>query len=205
MLAIGTILDRYAFLRRQNPVESLPLLKSKKGKPRRIPWMNKLILLRKIKHLKRHRKHAASSHGDVVPVSAQVIRAEQFVVSSLYALKIKQTYEHCYHVTVSWDPSSYDVETMVSILFSWQVALACYLPIQTLRPVLKTEVGTEILPLSTMNRLTRVQGYNEIRALSHSLMAINMPLQEFAFPEKLLWEPLNSYGTRVWKIINGML
>ena len=54
-----------------------------------------------------------------------------------------------------------------TILFSWQVGLASYLPIQNLRPVQKTEVDPEILALATKNKLTRVQGYNEIRALSH--------------------------------------
>ena len=199
MFAIGTILDKYAFVLSERPVESLPLVKSKKGKSRRVPWMNKLLLLRKIKHLKHHRKHAASSHGDVVPVSSQTIRAEDFVVSSLYALQIKKAYEHCYHFTVSWDPSSYDVETLVSIVFSWQAGLASYLPIQNLRPAQKTEVDPEILALASKNKLTRVQGYNEIRALSHSLMAINMPLQKFVFPEDLLWQPLSHYETRLWK------
>ena len=100
---------------------------------------------------------------------------------------------------MSWDPSSYDIETLVAIVFSAQCGLAGYLPIQNIKPVLKSEVDPSILALSAINKLTRVEGYNEIRALSHALKAINWPLEKFIFPEDLLWRQLEDFEERIWE------
>ena len=202
---IGSVLDKFAFFHSQKAVEELPLLMTRKGKRKIIPWINKLILLRKMKKIKHHRKTAATSHDDLVPCNSQIVRAEEFLVASLYAKKLRQAYQDCFHFCIHWDPSNYDVETMVSILYSYQIGvdgLAAYLPIQNMRPVLKCEVDPAILSLSSMNRLTRVQGFNEIRAVSHSLKAVGMPLEKFAISEKVLWKSLKGHEVRIWE--NGM-
>ena len=97
-------------------------------------------------------------------------------------IKIREAYQDCFHFSIHWDPSNYDIETLVSIAFSYQAGmqgLAGYLPNQNIKPVLKREVDPDILALSSISKLTRIQGFNERRALSHSLKAINMPLQKF--------------------------
>ena len=77
--------------------------------------------------------------------------------------------------SIHWDPSDYDTETMVSIIFSLQAGdkgtegLAAYLPIQNIRPVAKKEVDPEIQALGAKSKLTRIDGFAEIRAVSHSL------------------------------------
>ena len=200
LFVIGRILDSLAFLKSQQEVEQLPLLKSRKGKSKLTPWINKLVLLRKMRMVRHHRKIAATSHQDLVPKTAQVVSAEEFLCTSLYALKMKQTYQDCFHYAVMWDPSSYDVETMVSLVFSGQAGpdgCTAYLPIQNMKPVVRSEVDPETQALSAINRLTRIQGYNELRALSHSLQAIGMPLEKFNFPQNLLWQPLESHEKRV--------
>lgn len=202
LFTIGCILDNCAVLRSQQPIEQLPLLKSKKGKTRHVHWINKLVLLKKMRLVKKARKQAALSHGDVVPVNAQIVLAEEFLACSLYAKKIKEAYQDCFHFCVHWDPSSYDVETFVGILFSTQCGpegMASYLPIQNLRPVLKAEVDPEIQALSSINKLTRISGYCEIRALSHAMLAVGMPLQKFVFPQALIWRPLLEHEMRVWE------
>ena len=154
--------------------------------------------MRKIRH---HRKKTATSHEELVPSQMNMVSYEEVLATSLYCQKVQQAYQDCFHFAVHWDPSSYDVETFVSILFSGQCGqdgLACYPPIQNLKPVLKNEVDPEIQALSAVNKLTRVAGYNEIRALSHSLKAVNFPLDRFRFPKDLLWKPLQSHETRVW-------
>ena len=198
---IGTVLDKFAFFNSQKALEELPLLKAKRGKRKLVPWINKLILLRKMKRVKNHRKNAATSHDDLVPSNSQIVKAEEILVASLYARKLREAYQDCFHFCIHWDPSNYDVETMVSILYSHQIGvdgLASYLPIQNMRPVLKTEVDPEILALSSMNRLTRVQGFNEIRAVSHSLKAVGMPLEKFAIAKEVLWKSLEGHEERIW-------
>lgn len=70
-----------------------------------------------------------------------------------------------------------------------------------MKPVLKKEVDETILALSAINKLTRLEGFNEIRALSHSLKAIRWPLEKFIFPKDLHWGPLQDFEER--KLENG--
>lgn len=202
MFISGTILDRLAYSRACQPLEQLPLLKTKKGRRKIVPRINKIVLLRKMAKVRRHRKNAATSHDDLVPCNAQIVMAEEFLCASLYAKKIKEAYQDCFHFSVHWDPSNYDIETLVSIVFSYQAGaqgVAGYLPNQNMKPVLKSEVDPQILALSAISKLTRIQGYSEIRALSHSLNAINMPLQKFFFPPGLLWNVLQGHESRVFE------
>ena len=198
----GFLCDKYAWMRSQQPLANAPLLLSKKGKSRKTPWANRLLLLKKMRKIRLHRKNTASSHGDLVPANLQQVISEEFIVTSIYNKKVREAYENCFHFAVHWDPSNYDVETLVSIVLSCQACpegLAAYLPIQNLRPVLKAEVDPEIQALSSINKLTRVHGYNEIRALSHSLKAIGWPLERFVLPAGVLWKALESYEERVFE------
>lgn len=56
LFAIGKMLDNLAFVKSQLKLQELPLLKSKKGKSKIIPWINKLVLFRKIKKNKASQK-----------------------------------------------------------------------------------------------------------------------------------------------------
>ena len=165
--------------------------------------MNKMVLLRKMRQIKQHRKNTMESHEDLVPKNAHIVKAEQFLCASIYAQKLRQAYEEAYHMTIHWDPSGYDVETLVSIIFSTQAGdkdsegLAAYLPIQNLKPVLKSEVCEEIQALSAQNKLTRVSGYSEIRAVSHSLKAVGMPLSKFMLGTDVLWKRLGEFEERI--------
>ena len=146
----GRILDSLALEKSKRPLEQLPLLKTAKGKNKRVPWQNKVILLRKLRRTKHHRKNTMESHSDVVPKGTELVTAEQKLTTALYAYKIRQAYQDAYHLSIHWDPSNYDTETMVSIIFSQAGGpdpggLASYLPIQNMRPVCKKEVDDEIL------------------------------------------------------------
>jgi hypothetical protein len=44
------ILSQYALLRSKLPIEQVPLLKTKKGRSRKVPWMNKLVFLKNEKN-----------------------------------------------------------------------------------------------------------------------------------------------------------
>ena len=213
MWLCGKILDTLALERSRKPLEQLPLLKTNKGKSKRVPWQNKVILLRKLRQTKQHRKNTMESHGDLVPKGIQLVSAEDRLTAALYASKVKQAYQEAYHYSVHWDPSNYDIETLVSIIFSTQAGdegsegLAAYLPIQNMKPVAKKEVSPEIQALGAKKKLTRIEGFNELRALSHSLMGVGMPLEKF-FLEGVCWKKLEEFESRVfenglWWIVNA--
>ena len=203
--ACGKVLDSLAETRSKAPIEEVPLIKTKKGKSlKNVPWVNKLALLRKMRLVRHHRSTAASSHNDLVPKNAQVVMAEHFLSTSIYMKKLQSVYENCFHFSCHWDPSNYDIETMVSIVYSAQAnaetgGTAAYLPIQNMKPVYRKEVDPEIQALGGMNKLTRIAGFSEIRSLSHSLNAIKMPLEKFKLPPNVLWWPLTPHQKRVFK------
>ena len=210
----GRVLDALAMAQSSKPLEQLPLLKTAQGRGKRIPWVNKLVLLRKMRQIKQHRRNTMESHGDLVPKNAHLVRAKQFLCASIYAQKLRKAYEEAYHISIHWDPSGYDVETLVSIIFSTQAGgkdsegLAAYLPIQNLKPVMKNEVCPEIQALSAQNKLTRISGFAEIRAVSHSLQAIGMPLSKFFLGKDVHWKRLGDFESRVfedglWWIVNS--
>ena len=169
------------------------------------------MLLRKLRQTKHHRKGTMQSHADLVPRNANLVKSEQWLSTAIYAQKVKQAYGEAYHYTIHWDPSGYDVETLVSIIFSHQAGdagLAAYLPIQNIKPLLKSEVCEEIQALSAKNKLTRVAGFNEIRSVSNSLQAVGMPLQKFFLGQDVLWRPLQEFESReyhdgLWYIVNS--
>ena len=153
------------------------------------------------------------SHGDLVPKGTGLVTAEDRLTAALYACKVKQAYQEAFHLSVHWDPSNYDTETLVSIIFSTQAGdegsggVAAYLPIQNMKPVAKKEVSPDIQALGAKKQLTRIEGFNELKALSHSLIAVGMPFEEF-FLENVCWQKLGEFESRVfenglWRVVNS--
>lgn len=194
----GKVLEQAGLQSCDKGLKPVPLLKSKKGHSRRVPFVNKYILLHKCKKAKRHRQAAMQTHADLVPNQADIVSQEDMMEAALYIKRAQEAYAGCNHFAISWDPSNYDCETMVAILYSCQNGVAAYCPIQNMSPVLTSEVDEEIRKLSAVNALTRIDGYNEIRALSHALSAYAMPLEKFVLPKDILWRPLTSSQERVW-------
>ena len=209
----GKILDNLAVVVSKKDLEQLPILKTALGKSKRIPLQNKILLLRGLRQTKQHRKNAMKSHGDLVPGGSEIVTAEQKLTTALYAQKLKLAYQDAFHFTIHWDPVTYDIDTMVSIIFSIQAGmpgsegLAAYLPIQNLKPVARKEVDPEIQALGAKSKLTRIQGFNEIRAVSHSLKAVGMPLEKFFLDQNVAWRPLQDFQKRafkdgIWWVVN---
>ena len=169
--------------------------------------------IRKLRQIKQHRKNTMESHGDLVPKGTGLVTAEDRLTAALYACKVKQAYQEAFHLSVHWDPSNYDTETLVSIIFSTQAGdegsggVAAYLPIQNMKPVAKKEVSPDIQALGAKKQLTRIEGFNELKALSHSLIAVGMPFEEF-FLENVCWQKLGEFESRVfenglWRVVNS--
>ena len=210
----GKILDTLALERSRRPLEQLPLLKTRKGKSKRVPWQNKIMPLRRCRQIKQHRKNTMESHGYLVPKGTGLVTAEDRLTAALYATKVKKAYQKAYHYSIHWDPSTYDTETLVSISYSTQAGdegsggLAAYLPIQNIKPVAKKEVSPEIPALGAKGKGTRIEGFNELRALSHSLMAVEMPLEKLFLKDDVCWKKLDEFESRVfehglWWIVNS--
>ena len=142
------------------------------------------------------------THSDLVPKNASIVTKEQLTEVSLYCQKLC-VFEKATHIQVSWDPSTYDVETLVSVIYSHELDMSAFLPIQNIQPVLQKELSEELRALASVGKVTRIEGFNELRALSHSLKAINKPLQHFMLPEDLHIQPLLAEeGGAEWPIFH---
>ena len=198
VFVLGKALEESAHILSDRKPEAAPLLKTKAGGNRRVPLVNKLLLLNKVKFNKSHRKLIMSSHGDLVPSGVGLVSNEPLVECSLYIKELQQTFRNCKHLQVSWDPSTYNgEEVLVSTVWSNECHKAGYLPIQCMLPISTTEVDEEYQRLSLKRKVTRVDGFAELRALAHALVQIGKPLELFFVDKRVLWAPLKADETRV--------
>ena len=185
----GEALENCAKVLAARDPEPAPLLKTKKGGNRKVPFGNKLILLKKVRKNKSHRKLVMSSHNDIVPSQSTLVAHEPLVECSEYLKLLDKTFSHCHHYQVSWDPSTYaGDEVLVATIYSHEVGVVGYLPIQFLLHVKSSELDEEIRVLAGKKALTRVAGYCELRALSHALCAVSKSLADFQLPKDLHWK-----------------
>lgn len=202
MFMIGNKVEECARLQAAKAPEPAPLLKTKKGHNRRVPFINKMLLLKKVKFNKAHRRLVMSSHDDLVPSGTGLVSNEPLVECTAYMKLLKSTFSTSRRLQVSWDPSNYSVqEVLVATVYSNEAKTAGYLPIQCLLPITTVEVSEDIQLLAVRKQVTRVDGFNELRALAHALIHIEKPLELFFLPGNLLWQPLKAWQARV--IING--
>ena len=176
-------------------LQPAPVLKSRKGKPRRIPMVNRLVLLQKCNAAKRHRVAAMQTHTDIVPGNANIVKHEQVIRVAIYTQKIAQAFKDCRHIAVSWDPSTYDVECMVAIAYSHQADIAAYLPIQVMQPLRSQDIHEDLRAF--VGKLTRLDGFSEMKALSNALRAIGAPLDQFNLPANWYIKKLQPHQKRI--------
>lgn len=195
----GEAVEKLAHKLAKRDLEAAPLLKTKAGGVKRIPFANKLLLLRKVRFNKNHRRLVMSSHTDLVPAGTGLVRNEPLLECSKYLEMLIATFSSCSHLQVSWDPSNYSgQEVLVATVWSNQCMKAAYLPIQVLLPVATDEVSKEIQQLAVKKQITRVDGFCELRALAHSLMGIGKRLEQFFLPQEMQWQALGTLEQRVF-------
>ena len=196
ILVAGQILDKAALKSLGCKLEAPPLLKTRKGGHKRVPFVNRMMLLQKVKSARRHRKDAMQTHQDLVPKGSELVTHEQTIEVGLYLRQAQKAFQNACHFSIAWDPSTYDCETLVSCLWSNQVQKACYPPIQNMSPLVSSELEPELRELAAINKLTRIQGFTELRGLSHSMAAFGWPLQKFVLTD-VHWRPLTSSEKRI--------
>ena len=156
------------------------------------------MLLQRIKKIKHHRKTVMKSHQDLVTERDQLVTSEDILTTGLYLQNIKSLFSNVRHLTIHWDPSSYDVSTLVAIAYACVQDIACYPPIQNLNPLLKKDLHEDLQKLAAgKNRLTRFDGYTELRALSHCMRALGTPLDFFTLDPSLHWRSLKKHEIRL--------
>ena len=173
-------------------IQSLPLMRSKSGNIRKtLDPVNRMILLHKLRKEKVHRMRVASTHGELVPEQSAMMKYESYIECALYQKSMQETFGGQKQVSVAWDPSNYGgKDVLVSIIYSSSLRRAGYLMNQQLTKVRVGDVHESLLPLVKQRKLTRIEGYNELRGLSHSLSLIGLTLMDFAVPEGLILRPL---------------
>ncbi|CAE7263564.1 unnamed protein product [Symbiodinium sp. CCMP2592] len=197
----GYLLEAYVDELANLPLAPLPLLKTKHGNSRRVPKVNKIILLQRVKAQKRHRGEVMQTHTDLAPPQIALVRAEANLEVAEYVKLLTTAFADTQHVQVSWDASTYDVETLVAIAYDYKKNVSGYLPIQNISPVQTAELHETVRTLAVQGRITRVESYNTMRSFSHALNSIGLPLAAFAKPPDLLLGPLRAEEERV--LMNG--
>lgn len=197
LFLLGQAVEEHALALVEKKPEAAPLLKTRAGYNKRVPWVNKLCLLKKVAKNKQHRKIIMQSHSEVVPQTASLIVKEAQLECQEYLELLGQAFSSCTHFQISWDPSTYSGdEVMVVIIWSNQNNTAAYLPIQYLMPVQADEVNDETKALAQRKQITRISGYSELRAVSHALKGIKKDLSMFEIREDVLWRPLKTHERR---------
>ena len=196
---LGAGLDQYAEKMAEKDPEAAPLLKTKKGNSKRVPYINKLALLKRLRKNKSHRKVIMMSHSDTVPSAAEIVLHEPLLECTQYLQLLKETFEHCVHFQISWDPSTYSGDdVMVCALWSNDCDKAGFLPIQYLMPLRTNELDDEFKALAQRKSITRVDGFAELRAVAHALASIGKDLPVFEIREDVFWRPVKADERRVF-------
>ena len=141
------------------------------------------------------------THADLVSSNSSLVRAEMLLMVSEYCKKMRSSFAECRQLQVSWDASTYDVETLVSVAYDPSKDVCSYLPNQNLSPVNLSELDDEHRKLAIQNKVTRVDSFNSLRSLSNALAAIDRPLATFLKDDSLQLGPL--LGTQERVVLRG--
>lgn len=114
----GGAMEEYAKALSQYEPKPQPLMKSKSGNLRRVPFINKMILLRRVKKSKNHRKSIMVTHDDLVGKGSDIVNHETVMEVSAYMEQLADAFQNTTHISVHWDPSDYDCNTYVGIVWS---------------------------------------------------------------------------------------
>ena len=176
-------------------LQHLPALTTKSGRARRIADpVNKLLLLFKLRKEKVHRKRVADTH-DYGSQSTRMIAFENYIDSLLYLQALEGTFggSASQQISVCWDPSSYGgKDTYIGVVYDPAKNLAAFLPSQQLSQVMMSDLEQGLLPLARSRKLTRLDGFKELKGLSSSLRGIGIDIIDFKVPEGLLCRPLEA-------------
>ena len=205
----GECLEVYARDLSKQGLEELPPLTTSKGFARKgSDKVNQLLVLDRVKAERLHRWRMARTHSNLIGQHCRLMKQEAYLASVLHDQQSAIAFTGVKQVSCCWDPSTYGgQETFVGMVYSAGLDLATYLLVQPLRRLLIAELDDELKEPGRKGKLTRVEGYVEVRALSNALKNLGLALPEFAVPQGLHLQPLKAGEMRVqvegrWFIVN---
>ena len=210
----GQWLDAWAWHLSQEVLQELPIMKTKCGKAQRaLDPVNRMVLLFKLRREKIHRRRVGLSHEGILPLQGFWARYEDVLDVVLHIKALQTFFEgHPPQLSVSWDPGTYGGKsTNVTTFFSCHFKQGGYLLNQQVAKLMKSEVEDSIIKDKHQgSKLTRVEGYNELRGLCSAIFhSTGLPLEDFQKPMALLVRPLKQDELRVkgqdgkWYIYNA--
>ena len=202
LLWLGKIMDDNAKLLASQPLDDLPLLRTRGGKhKRKADQVNKFILLDKLKQQKTSRKRVASTHTSLSPKHGDLVEREAHMTVVLYNEKVVKAFAHGpRQFSTSWDPSTYGGKNaLVSTLYSPATDTVAYMPNQQLRRMLMCDLQDSFIEDAKASKLGTLEGYSELRCLSHALLvSAGCSLMDFRIPQDLLARPLQQGEVRLF-------
>lgn len=127
-------------------------------------------------------------------VSKWVAAKQDLRVVHYYVELINGVFSPCKTFCFSWDGSNHQgKDTNIYIIYSRDVQKAGYLLLQTLHPVMASEV-TGVVDA----KVCRLSAYKQLRALGHTLQLAGLPLEAFKLPlQDSIVRPLTRDEVRV--------
>ena len=189
IVSVGDWLQQLAIHKARERLQALPILKGKAGQARKIcDPVNRLLLLFKLRKQKQHRLTIAETHNDDLGVAnSRMMWFEAYVDTLLHASALESAFSDSRQICIAWDPSSYGGKDVnVAVCYDCSKKVAGYLLNQQMAHIRVSEIAGELVQFV---KLTRVEGYRELKALSAAMRSINLSLMDFAVPAGLHCRP----------------
>ena len=188
----GLLLKEVAISISEEALKSLPQLKTKHGHARRVADpVNKILLLWKLRREKVERRRVARTHDELGGDTSRMLVYEAYLDCLLHKKALENEFSSSSQISVSWDPSTYGgKEILMAIAFDPHTRKAAYLMAQHMVSTMVSELDPDLIPLAKARKLTRVEGFKEIKALSCALQSIGLSLASFIVPPGLTLRPL---------------
>ena len=210
--AVGGFLDSYAVHLSQKRLEALPALQNRHGRARRgLDPVNRMVFLFKLRREKVHRRRVGKTHEGLIPLDSVWCRREALVDALEHQRLLSATAQgHPHQIVVCWDPSTYGGKnTSVACFWSNHLLRGGYLMNQQIHTMMVSDVSDSLIKQALGRKLTRIEGYNEMRALFAALdKSLGWSAECFLKPDDLLLRPLAADEVRVkgadglWYFVN---
>ena len=190
----GGWVDQWAATLANKEAEQLPVLRNKVGNALKgMDVVNRMLMLRAVQREKLHRRRTMLTHPELLPLDSVWLRREAYLDVVLHARALANCMAHePLQISVSWDPGSYGGKSVcAAVAYMPTMDVAAYLLSQTVAKVAVTDVDAELIQRAKQRKLTRVDGYAELRGLAAALQhSLNISLTDFEVPKGLLWKCL---------------
>ena len=198
----GQWLDAFANHLVEETLKELPVLRNKYGNVcRAMDPVNRMILLQRLQKQKVNRRAVATTHGNLLPVESAWARHEDYLDGVLHTKALSQAVGNlklC-QLSVSFDPGNYGgKEVSAAVAYFPELDQAVYLLNQTVSRLLVADLDGSLVEKAKTKKLTRIEGYNELRCLAaHLDHSLGVKLTDFEVNPNLLWRELQPEEIRM--------